>query len=43
MSLSQTMYWVCSDVLSLILQLRNSRDLPDAPVAMTSVTIHDEA
>jgi type VI secretion system protein ImpK len=22
------MYWVCSDVLSLILQLRNSRDLP---------------
>jgi len=28
MSLSQTMYWVCSDVLSLILQLRNSRDLP---------------
>jgi len=28
MSQSQTMYWVCSDVLSLILQLRNSRDLP---------------
>jgi len=28
MSMSQTMYWVCSDVLSLILQLRNSRDLP---------------
>jgi type VI secretion system protein ImpK len=28
MSVSQTMYWVCSDVLSLILQLRNSRDLP---------------
>lgn len=28
MSLSQSMYWVCSDVLSLILQLRNSRDLP---------------
>ena len=28
MSTSQTMYWVCSDVLSLILQLRNSRDLP---------------
>ncbi|AKT38901.1 DotU family type IV/VI secretion system protein [Chondromyces crocatus] len=27
-SLSQTMYWVCSDVLSLILQLRSSRDLP---------------
>jgi type VI secretion system protein ImpK len=27
-SQSQTMYWVCSDVLSLILQLRNSRDLP---------------
>ena len=26
--MSQTMYWVCSDVLSLILQLRNSRDLP---------------
>jgi type VI secretion system protein ImpK len=28
MSLSQSMYWVCSDVLSLILQLRNSRELP---------------
>src|SRR5262245_2751049 len=28
MSVSQQMYWVCSDVLSLILQLRNSRDLP---------------
>lgn len=28
MSMSQTMYWVCSDVLSLILQLRSSRDLP---------------
>lgn len=28
MSQSQSMYWVCSDVLSLILQLRNSRDLP---------------
>ena len=28
MSLAQTMYWVCSDVLSLILQLRNSQDLP---------------
>ena len=28
MTVSQTMYWVCSDVLSLILQLRNSRDLP---------------
>ncbi len=28
MSMSQTMYWVCSNVLSLILQLRNSRDLP---------------
>ena len=28
MSLSQAMYWVCSDVLSLILQLRSSRDLP---------------
>lgn len=27
-SLSQSMYWVCSDVLSLILQLRNSQDLP---------------
>ena len=27
-NLSQSMYWVCSDVLSLILQLRNSRDLP---------------
>jgi hypothetical protein len=22
---------------------RNSRDFPDAPVAMTSVTVHDEA
>ena len=28
MSMSQTMYWVCSNVLSLIIQLRNSRDLP---------------
>jgi len=28
MSLTQTMYWVCSPVLSLIIQLRNSRDLP---------------
>ena len=28
MSLSQQMYWVCSDVLSLVLQLRSSRDLP---------------
>lgn len=28
MSLEQSMYWVCSDVLSLILQLRNSQDLP---------------
>jgi len=28
MSQSQSMYWVCADVLSLILQLRNSRDLP---------------
>jgi type VI secretion system protein ImpK len=28
MSQSQAMYWVCSDVLSLILQLRSSRDLP---------------
>jgi type VI secretion system protein ImpK len=28
MSLPQSMYWVCSDVLSLILQLRNSQDLP---------------
>jgi type VI secretion system protein ImpK len=28
MSQSQSMYWVCSDVLSLILQLRNSRELP---------------
>jgi type VI secretion system protein ImpK len=28
MSQSQQMYWVCSDVLSLILQLRSSRDLP---------------
>ena len=27
-SLTQTMYWVCSPVLSLIIQLRNSRDLP---------------
>jgi type VI secretion system protein ImpK len=27
-SLAQSMYWVCSDVLSLILQLRNSQDLP---------------
>jgi type VI secretion system protein ImpK len=28
MSLSQQMYWVCADVLSLIVQIRNSRDLP---------------
>lgn len=28
MSQTQTMYWVCSPVLSLIIQLRNSRDLP---------------
>jgi type VI secretion system protein ImpK len=28
MSLSQSMYWVCSDVLSLILQLRSSKELP---------------
>ena len=28
MSQTQTMYWVCSLVLSLIIQLRNSRDLP---------------
>ncbi len=27
-SMAQSMYWVCSDVLSLILQLRNSQDLP---------------
>jgi len=27
-SQAQSMYWVCSDVLSLILQLRNSQDLP---------------
>jgi len=27
-SMSQTMYWVCSNVLSTILQIRNSRDLP---------------
>lgn len=26
--MAQSMYWVCSDVLSLILQLRNSQDLP---------------
>ncbi|MFP6683267.1 MAG: DotU family type IV/VI secretion system protein [Polyangiaceae bacterium] len=25
---AQSMYWVCSDVLSLVLQLRNSQDLP---------------
>ncbi len=27
-SQAQSLYWVCSDVLSLILQLRNSQDLP---------------
>jgi type VI secretion system protein ImpK len=27
-TMAQSMYWVCSDVLSLILQLRNSQDLP---------------
>jgi len=37
MSLSQSMYWVCSDVLSLILQLRNSRDLPAPDILQRSV------
>ncbi len=27
-TIAQSVYWVCSDVLSLILQLRNSQDLP---------------
>jgi type VI secretion system protein ImpK len=37
MSLSQQMYWACSDVLSLILQLRNSRDLPPPEVLQRRV------
>jgi type VI secretion system protein ImpK len=37
MSLSQQMYWVCSDVLSLILQIRNSRDLPAPDVLQRRV------
>lgn len=37
MSQSQTMYWVCSDVLSLILQLRSSRDLPSSDILQRRV------
>lgn len=37
MSISQDMYWVCSDVLSLILQLRSSRDLPAADILQRRV------
>ncbi len=37
MSLSQTTYWVCSDVLSLILQLRSSRDLPASDILQRRV------
>ena len=37
MSLSQTMYGVCSDVLSLVLQLRSSRELPAPDVLQRRV------
>ncbi len=37
MSVSQKMYWVCSDVLSLILQIRNSKDLPPSEVLQRRV------
>lgn len=36
-TLAQSMYWVCSDVLSLILQLRNSQDLPGPDVLQRRV------
>ena len=36
-SMSQEMYWVCSDVLSLILQLRSSRDLPASDILQRRV------
>jgi type VI secretion system protein ImpK len=36
-SMSQQMYWVCSDVLSLILQLRSSRDLPAPDILLRRV------
>jgi type VI secretion system protein ImpK len=35
--LGQAMYWVCSDVLSLILQLRGSQDLPPPDVLQRRV------
>ncbi len=36
-SMAQSMYWVCSDVLSLILQLRNSQDLPASDILQRRV------
>ncbi len=36
-TLAQSTYWVCSDVLSLILQLRNSQDLPGPDVLQRRV------
>jgi type VI secretion system protein ImpK len=36
-TLTQPMYWVCSDVLSLILQLRNSQDLPGPDILQRRV------
>jgi type VI secretion system protein ImpK len=36
-TLAQSMYWVCSDVLSLILQLRNSQDLPGPDILQRRV------
>ena len=36
-SLAQSTYWVCSDVLSLILQIRNSQNLPAADVLQRRV------
>ncbi|MBM4373991.1 MAG: DotU family type IV/VI secretion system protein [Deltaproteobacteria bacterium] len=36
-TLAQPMYWVCSDVLSLILQLRNSQDLPGPDILQRRV------
>jgi len=36
-TLAQSTYWVCSDVLSLILQLRNSQDLPGPDILQRRV------
>ncbi len=37
MSLGQSLYWICSDVLSLIIQMRNSKDLPPCDVLQRRV------